>query len=73
MSTHRAFGIAAPAPIITGVSAADIWSAWNELDELEARPVHTIAARLGLPTATVAAVVYPAATFGAWNDDQEPS
>jgi hypothetical protein len=51
---------------------AAIWAEWNALHGDEPAPVKRIAATLGLTTAEVAAVVYPAETFGAWADDQEP-
>jgi hypothetical protein len=51
---------------------AAIWAAWNALHGLEPAPATYIAAKLGLTTAEVAAVVYPAETFGAWADNQEP-
>jgi hypothetical protein len=34
--------------------------------------VKTVARKLGLEPADVAAVVYPPETFGVWDDDQEP-
>lgn len=49
-----------------------VWDAWNALPNDEPRPVHTIAAALGMEPAEVAAIVYPAERFGAWSDDQEP-
>jgi hypothetical protein len=52
---------------------AAIWAEWNALAHNdEPAPVKRIAANLGLTTAEVAAVVYPAETFGVWADDQEP-
>jgi hypothetical protein len=51
----------------------EIWSEWHKLPDSELSPVKTIATKLGVPTSTVAAVVFPAETFGAWSDDQEPT
>jgi hypothetical protein len=48
-----------------------VWDAWNALPDDAARPVHTIAARLGLAPADVAFIVYPVETFGRWSDDDE--
>ena len=43
-----------------------IWQAWNALPDDHPAPVTTIAARLGIAPTDVAAVVYPATTFGPW-------
>lgn len=52
---------------------AAVWRAWKDLPPGTAAPVKTIAARLGLATAEVAAVVYPdPELFGEWSDDDEP-
>jgi hypothetical protein len=50
----------------------EIWAEWGKLPDSELSPVKTIASKLGVPTSTVAAVVYPADKFGAWSDDQDP-
>lgn len=50
-----------------------VWAAWNDLGDNSPAPVKAIAARLGMTTADVAFIVYPAETFGAWADDQEPN
>ena len=55
----------------TKVEAA-VWEAWGTLPEECPTPVKTIAAQLGMTPADVAFVVYPAETFGRWEDDQEP-
>ncbi len=49
-----------------------VWQAWNELRGDIATPVRTIARRLDLSPADVAAIVYPPDRFGPWSDDQEP-
>lgn len=49
-----------------------VWAAWNALGENEPSPVKRIARELGMNTADVAFVVYPAETFGRWDDSQEP-
>jgi hypothetical protein len=49
-----------------------VWDAWNALPEECAAPVKTIAALLDMSAADVAFVVYPAETFGVWDDSQEP-
>ncbi len=48
-----------------------VWHAWNTLPKNELRPVHTIAAALGMTTADVAFIVYPAEIFGRWFDSYE--
>ncbi len=50
-----------------------VWDEWNTLDKNnEPSPVKRIAAALEMTPADVAFIVYPADTFGAWADDQEP-
>ena len=53
------------------MSAEVIWAFWNALPENHPAPVHAIANQLGLSLAEVAAVVYPAETFGEWSDADE--
>jgi hypothetical protein len=53
-------------------AAQDVWRVWNRLDDSNQHPVKTIACVLGLTTAAVAAIVYPADKFGLWDDNQEP-
>jgi hypothetical protein len=57
---------------MTTAQTKAIWLEWNALDDDNASPVRTIAAKLGLTTAAVAAVVYPVDRFGAWDDGDEP-
>ncbi len=49
-----------------------VWAAWNRMPDGHPAPVKAIALELGMAPADVAFVVYPAETFGAWADDQEP-
>ncbi len=56
---------------LTAVERA-VWAAWNGLPEGHPAPVKRIAADLGMATADVAFVVFPAETFGAWCYHQEP-
>lgn len=49
-----------------------VWAAWSSLAEDEPAPVKRIAADLGMDPADVAFIVYPAETFGRWDDSQEP-
>jgi hypothetical protein len=50
-----------------------VWAEWNALDkEGERSPVKRIAQRLGMEPVDVSFIVYPAAHFGRWEDDQEP-
>jgi len=56
---------------LTKVEAA-VWAEWNSLPQDCTTPVKTIAKRLGMEPADVAFIVYPAETFGRWEDDQEP-
>lgn len=56
---------------LTAVERA-VWAAWGDLPECERAPVKRIAANLGMATADVAFVVFPAETFGRWDDSQEP-
>ena len=58
-------------PVRAAFEAA-VWREWNGLDMELPSPVKTIARRLGLNPAAVAAVVYPGGRFGAWSDDDEP-
>lgn len=53
---------------------AKVWDAWRALDDKEPSPVKRIARDLGLSTAYVAGVVFPASKFGhsSWHDNQEP-
>ena len=55
-------------------SAAErgVWAAWNALPEGEESPVKHIASKLSMTPADVAFIVYPAETFGRWDDSQEP-
>ncbi len=48
-----------------------VWAAWGALPDAEPSPVKRIAAQLDMTAADVAFVVYPAETFGAWEDAQE--
>jgi hypothetical protein len=50
-----------------------VWATWNALPDDEPAPVKRIAAQLNMATADVAFIVYPAETFGVWDDSQEPS
>ena len=54
-------------------SRGRVWRLWNGLPDEERSPVHVIAGFLQMTTADVAAIVYPADTFGAWADTQEPT
>lgn len=56
---------------LTAVEQA-VWAEWNRLPDDHPAPVKEIAATLGMAPADVAFVVYPAETFGAWRDGQEP-
>lgn len=49
-----------------------VWQVWNGLGDEHESPVKAIARQLDMSTADVAAIVYPADTFGKWADDQEP-
>lgn len=49
-----------------------VWAAWNALPDEHPSAVKRIAADLGMTPADVAFIVYPAETFGAWADDQDP-
>jgi hypothetical protein len=51
---------------------AIIWRIWNQFPDDEPSPVKRIARELGMEPAEVAFIVYPAAEFGDWADDQEP-
>lgn len=49
-----------------------VWAEWNKLDDHLTAPVKAIARTLGMAPADVAFIVYPAETFGRWEDSQEP-
>lgn len=49
-----------------------VWAAWHEVADDEESPAKRIARDLGMAPADVAFIVFPAETFGAWADDQEP-
>ncbi len=49
-----------------------VWKEWGLIDDDHLSPVKEIAKRLSMIPADVAFIVYPAETFGAWADDQEP-
>lgn len=52
----------------------EVWAAWNALPaSRHPSPVKAIARQLDMTPADVAFVVYPAETFGRWEDDQEPA
>ena len=50
----------------------EVWRVWHLLSDDEPSPVKRIARSLGMTPADVAFIVFPAETFGAWADDQEP-
>ena len=50
-----------------------VWGRWTELPDDCPAPVKTVARDLKMPTDVVAAIVYPAVTFGEWSDEQEPA
>jgi hypothetical protein len=49
-----------------------VWMVWGLLSDDDPSPVKRIARALDMKPAEVAFIVYPAGTFGAWADDQEP-
>lgn len=49
-----------------------VWKVWGMLSDGDPSPVERIARSLGMAPADVAFVVYPAETFGRWDDSQEP-
>jgi hypothetical protein len=49
-----------------------VWQVWNLLSDDDPAPVKHIARVLNMAPADVAFIVYPAESFGAWADDQEP-
>jgi hypothetical protein len=49
-----------------------VWRAWGLLSDNDPSPVKRIARSLGMSPADVAFIVYPAETFGRWDDSQEP-
>jgi hypothetical protein len=49
-----------------------VWAEWNSLPDGEPSPVKRIARTVGMTPADVAFIVYPAETFGRWEDSQEP-
>ena len=49
-----------------------VWRVWNLLSDGESSPVKRIARSLDMTPADVAFIVYPAETFGRWDDSQEP-
>lgn len=50
----------------------NVWRARNQLPDGEQSPVKRIARALAMEPADVAFIVYPAETFGRWDDSQEP-
>jgi hypothetical protein len=52
--------------------AEKVWAEWAAIAEDNPSPVKSIARKLDLDPAYVAAIVYPPDTFGEWSDDQEP-
>lgn len=58
-------------PMLTAVEKA-VWAEWNSLPDDEPSPVKRIARDLGMTPADVAFIVFPAETFGRWEDDHEP-
>jgi hypothetical protein len=57
----------------TPSNRAAVWTEWCALADDNPAPVKTIARSLGMRPADVAAIVYPAATYGEWADDWEPN
>ena len=57
-------------PPKTAVEAA-VWAEWNSISDDEPSPVKRIAKNLNMTAADVAFIVYPAETFGRWEDDHE--
>jgi hypothetical protein len=51
---------------------AAVWQAFRQLDEDEPSPVKAIARSLDMTATDVAAIVFPADKFGAWEDSLEP-
>lgn len=49
-----------------------VWAAWNALPEGHPAPAKAVARELGMETADVAFIVFPAEQFGPWTDDREP-
>jgi hypothetical protein len=49
-----------------------VWRVWHLLSDDEPSPVKRIARSLGMEPADVAFIVFPAETFGRWDDSQEP-
>ena len=49
-----------------------VWRKWHMLSRNEPSPVKRIARSLRMAPADVAFIVYPAETFGRWDDSQEP-
>ena len=49
-----------------------VWEAWGLLADGDPAPVKHIARTLNMDPADVAFIVYPAETFGRWDDTQEP-
>jgi hypothetical protein len=72
LATRRVDGESLPSGSEVTKVEASVWEAWNALPDDHPSPVKTIAAQLGMAPADVAFIVYPAETFGRWEDDQEP-
>jgi hypothetical protein len=49
-----------------------VWAVWNALPDGATSPVRRIARALDMTPADVAFIVFPAETFGRWDDSQEP-
>ena len=49
-----------------------VWKVWSMLSDDDPSPVKRIARALDMTPADVAFIVYPAETFGRWEDSQEP-
>ena len=50
----------------------EVWRVWGLLFDDDPSPVKRIARILGMDPGDVAFIVYPAETFGRWDDSQEP-
>jgi hypothetical protein len=53
-------------------SVRQVMQVWNLLSDDDPAPVKRIARSLGMTSTDVAFIVYPAETFGRWDDSQEP-
>jgi hypothetical protein len=49
-----------------------VWRVWRLLSDDDPSPVKRIARSLGMAPADAAFIVFPAETFGRWDDSQEP-